>query len=77
MKKEKTITNILQKGNAREDSISKDNRELLQLYRKQMSTRNLCNIELRPWQQQLMDNISTPSDREVIWIIGQKGNEAR
>ena len=24
-----------------------------------------------------MDNISTPSDREVIWIIGQKGNDGK
>ena len=71
------ITNILEKGNAREDSLSKNNRELLQLYRKQMSIRNLSNVELRPWQQQLMDNISTPSDREVIWIIGKKGNEGK
>ena len=31
----KVITNILQKGNAREDSLSKDYREVLKLYRKQ------------------------------------------
>ena len=73
----KIITNILQKGNAREDSLSKDNREVLQIYRKQMSRRELSNVELRPWQQQLMENISTPSDREIIWIIGQKGNEGK
>jgi len=73
----KIITNILEKGNAREESLSKSNREVLNLYRKQMSTRNMCNIELRPWQQQLMDNLSTPSDREVIWIMGQKGNEGK
>ena len=24
-----------------------------------------------------MDNISTPSDREITWIIGQKGNEGK
>ena len=42
-----------------------------------MSTRNLCNVELRPWQQQLMENLSTPSDREIIWIIGRKGNEGK
>ena len=73
----KIITSELEKGSVREESLSKDNREVLKLYRKQMSMRNLCNIELRPWQQQLMDNISTPSDREVIWIIGRKGNEGK
>ena len=28
-------------------------------------------------QQQLMENISSPSDREVMWVIGQKGNEGK
>ena len=42
-----------------------------------MAMRNLTNTELRLWQQHLMDNISSSSDREVIWIIGQKGNEGK
>ena len=48
----KIISTILEKGGAREDSLSKNNREALKLYRKQMSMRNLCNTELRIWQQQ-------------------------
>ena len=71
----KIITTVLEKGNVQEDSLSKDYREVLKIYRKQMSRRNLSNVKLRPWQQQLMNNISTPSDREVIWITGKKGNE--
>ena len=73
----KIIASVLEKGNAREDSLSKNNREVLKLYRKQVSMRNVCNIELRPWQQQLNDNVSSPSDREIIWVIGQKGNEGK
>ena len=71
------ISNVLEKGSAREDSLSKDNREALKLYRKQMSVRTLINTELRLWQQQLMDEISSPSDREVILVIGRKGNEGK
>ena len=71
------ISNVLEKGIVREDSLSKDNREVLKLYRKQMSMRNLSCTELRLWQQQLMDNISSPSDHEVIWVIGRKGNEGK
>ena len=71
------IANIIEKGSTREESLSKNNREELKLYRKQMAMRNLTNTELRLWQQHLMDNISSPSDREVIWIIGQKGNEGK
>ena len=71
------ISSILEKGVAREDSLSKNNRDALKLYRKQMFMRNLSNMELRIWQQQLMDNISTPSDREIIWVVGIKGNEGK
>ena len=73
----KIITGVLEKGSVQEDSLSRDNREVLKIYRKQMSRRNLSNVELRPRQQQLMDNISTPSGREIIWIIGRKGNEGK
>ena len=54
-----------------------DNREVLKIYRKQMSRHNLFNAKLRSWQKQLMNNISTPSDREIIWIMGRKGNEGK
>ena len=57
----KIISNILEKGSAREDSLSKNNKEALKFYRKQMSMRNLSNTELRIWQQQLMNNIYSPS----------------
>ena len=68
---------ILRKGSVREDSLSKKNKESLELYRKQMSTHELSNTELRTWQQQLMDTISSPSDREIIWVVGVKGNEGK
>ena len=42
-----------------------------------MTMRNLSNTELRTWQQQLLDNISAPSDREVIWAWGQTRNEGK
>ena len=71
----RTICNILEQGSSREDSLSKNTKETLKLYRKNIPMRNLSNTELRIWQQQLLDNISSPSDREVIWVIGQKENE--
>ena len=39
--------------------------------------RNLSTTELRIWQQQLIDNISAPSVREVICVWGQTGNEGK
>ena len=72
----RAIWKILEQGKVREDSLSlsKDNREALKIYRKNRPMRNLSNAELRIWQQQLLDNIPAPSDREVIWVWGQTGN---
>ena len=38
---------ILEQGSAREDSLSKNNREALKIYKKNMPMRNLSNTELR------------------------------
>ena len=73
----KIICNILERGSAREDSLSKKNKESLELYRKQMSMRSLSNTELRTWQQELMATISSPTEREIIWVVGVKGNEGK
>ena len=42
-----------------------------------MTMRNPSITELRIRQQQLLGNISSPSDREVIWVIGQKAYEGK
>ena len=73
----KIICNILENGCVQEDSLSKNNKECLKIYRKQMPRRDLNEIQLRPWQQQLMSEMSTPADREVIWVIGKDGNEGK
>ena len=73
----KVICSILEKGSAREDYLPKKNKESLELYRKQMSTRSLLNVELRTWQQQLMAIISSPTEREIVWVVGVKGNEGK
>ena len=39
--------------------------------------RNLSNTELSIVHQQLLVNISSPSDREVTWVIGEKGDEGK
>ena len=34
-------------------------------------------MELRPWQQELMEMAATPTEREVIWVHGIRGNEGK
>ena len=37
----------------------------------------MLQVELRPWQQELMDMIAIPTEREVIWVQGIRGNEGK
>ena len=72
----KQISIIIGKGVVKEESLSRSRKEALDLYRKQIPIRNMEQVELRPWQEQLMV-AATPTDREVIWIQGGKGNEGK
>ena len=68
---------IIEKGVVKEESLVKYRKDALYLYRKQRSRRDTAHIELRRWQQQLMDMIATPTEREIIWVQGMRGNEGK
>merc|ERR1712030_312012 len=60
----------------KEESLCQEYKELLDMYMKQ---RNMIDIDiaiLRTWQTALLEYM-VPTNREVIWIIGTKGNEGK
>ncbi len=59
-----------------EESLRPEFKEMLELYRKQREYMNINQVILRPWQQSLLEHMK-PSDREIIWVIGKKGNEGK
>ena len=59
-----------------EESLRPEFKEMLDLYRKQREYMNINQVILRPWQQSLLEYMK-PSDREIIWVIGKKGNEGK
>ena len=70
------VATILDKGVVPEESLPKEHKDALDLYRKQRPCMNLQTVHLRPWQQQLVD-VLKPSQRKVIWVSGCKGNEGK
>ena len=72
----KQISIIIGKGVVKEESLSRSRKEALDLYRKQIPIRNMEQVELRSWQEQLMV-VAIPTEREVIWIQGVRGNEGK
>ena len=60
----KEINTIIDKGVVQEESLSKHRKDALDLYRKQKPTRDMFQVELRPWQQELIEKIAIPTERE-------------
>ena len=73
----KKVANILDKGIVREESLSKDRKQCLDLYRKQEPKFDLSSVQLRTWQQEAMEYFDSPTERQVIWIRGNNGNEGK
>ena len=73
----KDIATIIDKGIVREESLTKERKYVLDLYRKQRPRFDIANMELRTWQEQALTIIEKPTERQVIWITGRQGNEGK
>ena len=70
------ISLIIQEGVVQEESLTKERQEALALYRKRRPRFDISTIILRPWQEEAL-TILIPTDRSIIWICGEKGNEGK
>ena len=59
-----------------EESLCQEYKALLDIYRKQKKNIDIENVTLRSWQESLLKYMK-PSHREIIWVIGVKGNEGK
>ena len=74
----KRIAAILDEGIILEESLTKDRKIVLDLYQKQRPRFNIVNTQqLRRWQEQALQLLEEPSERQVIWITGRQGNEGK
>jgi hypothetical protein len=71
------IEAIIRDGDALEESLSKENKNALDLFRRQKMLINVSTVSLRAWQVDLLAKLQKPSDREVIWVCGVQGNEGK
>ena len=70
------VKNTLLTQNIDPHSLRKEMRESLELY-EQYNNSEMNNCTLKSWQQEVLSLMETPSDRKIIWIIGQHGNERK
>ena len=73
----KRVEEILGEGKTKQAALSKDLKEALDIYRNDYDDFDLYkDTVLYPWQESLLKYMK-PSDREVIWIVGEKTNEGK
>ena len=73
----KEFATYIIEDNIPEGSLSREHKLALDLYRKERSLQDFSEVQLKTWQQKLMNIFDEKSDREVIWVIGKKGNEGK
>ena len=59
-------------------SLSKEDKEALDLYREQVSNMDVNDVALRSWQKDAFDIFQQPAnDRTVTWIYDKDGNNGK
>ena len=73
----KKVYKILGEGNIQEASLAMDMKEALDLYMTNVHDMELDDVELKPWQKELFEQITKPTDRKIIWVVGKSCGEGK
>ena len=73
----KTVYKVLGEGEGEEEALPNDMKRALELYIKQGNDFIYKGVELKPWQRELMEQINSPSDRHIIWVVGAACGEGK
>ena len=68
---------ILGEGEVPEDSLPREMKEALDIYKKQAQELYHNNVELKPWQTELLEYMDHPTQRQIIWIVGKSCGEGK
>ena len=72
------IYKMLGEGVVSYQALTRDMKEEVDLYMEnQENFRDIGNIELKPWQESLLEYVQQPCDREIFWVVGKEGNEGK
>ena len=74
----KKIYKVLGEGVVSYQALTRDMKEEVDLYMEnQENFIDIGNIELKPWQESLLEYVQQPCDREIFWVVGKEGNEGK
>ena len=74
----KKIYKMLGEGVVSYQALTRDMKEEVDLYiENQENFRDVGDVELKPWQESLLEYVQQPCDREIFWVVGKEGNEGK
>ena len=74
----KKIYKMLGEGIAPYQALPRKMKEAVDLYMENQSDfKDVGNVELKPWQESLLEYVQQPCDREIFWVVGKEGNEGK
>ena len=68
---------ILGEGEVLEQTLPEQIKDVLNIFMKQAQEVNHNNIELKPWQKELLEYINNPTQRQIIWIVAKSCREGK
>ena len=74
------IAAILSSGTIFEQSLVKEDKFCLELFRNQNQSMDVSTAEPKLWQKQLLTVLEDEeqwNDRKIIWVKGEQGNEGK
>ena len=71
------IKEIQTNKNFIENGLSKECKEALDIFNRYGESSRIQKTNWRGWQKQLRVYLNKPTEREIIWVIGTKGNEGK
>ena len=74
----KKVYKILGRTDIEQGSLALDRKEALDIYMTHKSDYFTDKVvQLKPWQESLLEYVQKPCDREIFWVVGKEGNEGK
>ena len=74
----KEVYKILGETDIEQGSLTLDRKEALDIYMTHKDDYFTDKVvQLKPWQESLLEYVQKPCDREIFWVVGKEGNEGK
>ena len=74
----RNVYKILGRTDIEQGSLALDMKEALDIYMTHKSDYFTDKVvQLKPWQESLLEYVQKPCDREIFWVVGKEGNEGK